>query len=261
MVDRARLGVDGAGPMDPCHSHYEEGIDGLLGPLQRLGGGSRPLATSLAFSPSTPTISRPRTSSGCFACARCYANRAPRSTWDMGMGIVSTVAIDNLMYSIFGFNRTRASILDLMRPRTPIITKSQARLHDLLQAWEPAEDNMWFPWALLGTDFGDAGIRVKARAHALQMTVGIFDVFEMRMQLPAYSLVVLCTGEPDEVVHATIAQFQSIPHECLSLFCSRLKQLFGSPLALKELAPRVIKAWATSTCLSASTSQREVMAR
>ena len=41
---------------------------------------------------------------------------------DMAVGIVSTTPIDDIMYGLFGFDRVRVSILDLMRPRTSITT-------------------------------------------------------------------------------------------------------------------------------------------
>ena len=103
---------------------------------------------------------------------------------DMVVGIVSTTPIDDIMYGLFGFDRVRVSILDLMRPRTSIITMAQSRVYDLLEAWAPDETNLWFPLGTVGASFEDAGIRMRARSQVLQMSAGILDGFELMMSNP-----------------------------------------------------------------------------
>ena len=103
---------------------------------------------------------------------------------DMAVGIVSTTPIDDIMYGLFGFDRVRVSILDLMRPRTSIITMAQSRVYDLLEAWAPDETNLRFPPGTVGASFEDAGIRMRARAQVLQMSAVILDGFELMMSNP-----------------------------------------------------------------------------
>jgi hypothetical protein len=186
----------------------------------------------------------------------CKALCKPSVPLDIGMGMMSTAAIDNIMYALFGFKRCRVSILDLMKPQTSVITKAQVSICDLLHSWLPSETNSWFPIALLGANFADSATRVKARAQALQMSCGIFDAFEMRMQFPPYSLVVLCSEESPDVIDGVISQFEAIPDGCLSLFCQRFKQLCNSSIALKIKGPTIIQAWATSSFVAIDLSER-----
>ena len=85
----------------------------------------------------------------------CRLLRKPSIPVDMACAIVSTSSIDQIMYSIVGFQRVRASIFGLMNPRTSIITKSQVHAYKLVESWEPALDSHWLPLALVGADFAE----------------------------------------------------------------------------------------------------------
>ncbi len=174
---------------------------------------------------------------------------------DMAVGIVSTTPIDDIMYGLFGFDRVRVSILDLMRPRTSIITMAQSRVYDLLEAWAPDETNLWFPPGTVGASFEDAGIRMRARAQVLQMSAGILDGFELVRSNPPYSLVVLSMGEP-HVVASVMKHFWSIPEACLPLGVSRLKNRYVDSSRFTELAAPALEAWASSTFVSIDMSER-----
>lgn len=174
----------------------------------------------------------------------------------MAMGMTTTSPADQVMYSVFGFNRKRSNILDLMRPGASPITKAQERAFELLATWLPDDDNMWATLAAVGADFALAATRMQARAQALQMSAGILDAFELQMCRPPYSLVVLCFDLQPEVVEFVLRDWLHTPEECLPLGALRLKRMYGGVPRRPELIAPIMKSWAENSYVSIDLSER-----
>lgn len=176
-------------------------------------------------------------------------------TIDMATGLLAAQPIDHIMYSIFGFERDRATIKDLMRPGS-IITCAQERFWAMLSKFEPTEDNLWFPLALVGAGFNLESVRLQARAQVLQAAAGVCDALELRFSRPPYSLVVLCFADAAQAHDTVIRDFLSCPCECLSLGTWRIRQHCVTNDACKALLPPVMDAWASSSWASIDMSER-----
>lgn len=187
----------------------------------------------------------------------CKVLCSPSVALDITTGLVSTSPCDSIMYGIFGFKRSRTSILDLLTPGSSIITKAQVKVFELLSSWTTDEGNLWYPLFVVGGDFANPAIRMRARAQLLQMSAGILDAFELQLARPPFNLVAFCLDLAPSIVRKVLDEFLAIPEACLPVGIVRLKRMFeGAGGAFPQLVAPVLRSWAASAFVAIDLSER-----
>lgn len=171
------------------------------------------------------------------------------------LSMVSMLPIDEIMYDLFGHQRTRATLWQLMDPAASSITMGQLKLLACLSTW--TAEASWFVASVLGVGFADRRTRMMARAQILQASCGILDCFELQMEKPPFSLIVVALDSVPRQERLAIANsFFAEDPRCLSVFAQRLRRLYPNPSELLARGCQVIEAWAKGTYPCIDLSER-----
>lgn len=171
--------------------------------------------------------------------------------------------VDDVLFGILGGpSRERVSLATLLHPFSSPICRCQERLLGLASCFAVgAEDEQvaegWELLAHLGGGVDSEPLRLECRRVLLQLSAGITDIMELRMEKPPYSLCRLIYDDVPRDAQARAAQqFFDVPEGCLPLFARRLKQMHPRPTLLLERAPPDLTLWATATYVSIDFSER-----
>lgn len=166
----------------------------------------------------------------------------------MSILVTSLLAVDAALYDLFGDGvRPRAGLKEMLDERGSIIARCQERLLRLLKTWRPDASE----WALLqaaGGDLNSVPLGAWARRQVILLSSGVFDHFDLRFCRPPYCLSKLvdpAVSPADRLEHARL--FLRLPRHCMSVFCTRLVELFPSAESLVHQGGPVIEAWLLST--------------
>ena len=120
-----------------------------------------------------------------------------------------------------------------------------------------SDEPQWRLLGLLGGELHRAEVKLSARRHLLQLSAGMFDVFELRLQHVPHRLGWLCYDDISFETKADIVrEFRSVNEDCLPAMCRRLRVLFPTADSLLYRAPLVIQAWMLSTFTAIDMSER-----
>ena len=176
----------------------------------------------------------------------CNAFVPSSAAWQLGIKIVCNATIDLLLYDILGDGvNPRAELLDLVGTAEPLLSKIQSNLLKLATEWTSGADTHWIVFLSLGGEFASLEARAFARREILQLSVGMVDHFEKRMQHPPYSLLAKLLSD-DLTLHDKqhIAQeFLDLPSHCLSFFSARLRDRCPTVQALLTEGIHILRTW------------------
>lgn len=172
----------------------------------------------------------------------------PSTPIELAASTISSRVVDCIMYSLLGHReRARVGIMDLMKPRTSVVTLAQVETFKLLSDWTPDEENPWFVLASFGMDFSDRALRLRVRSQVLQSSAGVLGSYELRMQKAPYSLTIMCMEEvAADVIDQVFLELESEPRECLPLFMRLWLDLFPTRALQLTKGKAVIRSWAAS---------------
>ena len=108
---------------------------------------------------------------------------------DMSIAMISTQMSDSIMYQLFGFKKKRINLLEFLRPHTSCVTTGQTKVYELLANSSPASRNFLVSFPMVLT-FAMSWFAEMRRRH-LQISVGIVDASELRLQQLSCSFVII----------------------------------------------------------------------
>lgn len=156
---------------------------------------------------------------------------ASTSLYHMSIALQGAQVVDKVLAHLLGGPaQRRASLRTLAHPVASPIVVAQAQLLELLQnfsvpGFPERHTQMWELFALLGGKPDDGECRMSARRALLQLSCGITDVFELRMQNAPYSLLRMLELDVDLAEKDRVAeQFWQVPEACLPDFCKRMRK-------------------------------------
>ena len=129
-------------------------------------------------------------------------------------------------------------------------------LYKLLEQFDHSDSSSWLAASLVGANFADAAVRLKARTQCLQLAAGICDAFELRMSRAPYSLCVVNTQAPADVKDKAVDAFMDEREACIPLFCKRLRAMCPSKQHPAALGADIIECWSQATIVSIDESER-----
>jgi len=180
----------------------------------------------------------------------------PEALTTIATMVVSTRPLDRLLYAVLGFERSRASLLDLCGPRRNLISECQDTVLALLRNFD-AENDEWKLLRSLAGDYNSMDARQLAFAQLVQFSVGLVDHFELHLEQPPYNLLKLCFADvPHEEKQAAIRRFVDAPSECLPLMAQRLRKRCPSAGAMLAHFPRLLRHWASEATIAIDATER-----
>lgn len=172
--------------------------------------------------------------------------------------VVCGLPVETLQYALFGFEKHRASLSDLIDPEESLIAKCQQEL--LLLALDFAPDSPTSAWRLLhcfALECQTTTRRLLCRKQLLQISAGLLDVFELKMAGPPYNLTWCAHDKVDKRTKREIVDdFFRIPEECLPFLCVQLRRQYPTPDAMLLAAPLVLQALSQSCPIAIDFSER-----
>lgn len=175
---------------------------------------------------------------------------------DMAVMWIMGAVVDSFLYAVLGHERERATLLNICDPVDSPLLKSMHQLCQLLEVWSPEAEG-WFLTTLVATDFDSREVRLAARRQGLHLSCGLFELFELRLSRPPYSLLRLCCpGVSADDRDAAATSFLAENIECLPLLCSRLRAQCPSKAALLENAPALLRSLGMCTMTAIDFTER-----
>lgn len=183
--------------------------------------------------------------------------RKPDIQVELACVIITGKPAEDMLYKFLGFEKKRLSLLDWCDGESSPLCMAQHRLLCLMQHFDEVAERDWELLTALGADMGVETVRLHARRECLQLSAGLFEIFEIRMSKPPYSWLQLVLPSVPVAAKAQLAR-QSFeePRECMPMFCKRLLQRYPSPADLMTHAPAVLETWARECILSIAHSER-----
>ena len=166
--------------------------------------------------------------------------------------------VERMQSKVFGADRSRPSLLDLINPAFSPIIKCQAELLELLQHFGP-HDRSWQLLSALQGDFAADAIRKAARKEVLQITCGMFEMFVLRMSEVPYKLAWLTLDVVDadlQTKRKIVKEFFGTPVACLPFFCRRLREVFTTEADMLVKAPGTLRTWLLGSVVAIDFSER-----
>ena len=144
--------------------------------------------------------------------------------------LINSELVETMQCRVMGYERSRPSLRDLVHPITSPLLDAQEQLLSLANNFDSQETSDWYLLAVMGGDFEEEEVRRFARQHILQLSVGILEVFELRMSQAPYTLgwTTFRDVGAETKLHV-VENFFATPTECLSFMSSRLRALYPSP--------------------------------
>jgi len=164
-------------------------------------------------------------------------------SWQIGVEIIVLSEIDTLLYDVLGNQeKERATLETLLNEPSALLAKTQRRMLELLQRWNPDTEFGFFLRAM-GGNLNSMEVRMYYREVVLSTSCALFDHFEVMMSGPLYSVVrmgdrTLSRPECRELAVGFFGQ----PERCLPLSCQQIRKLFPTEQALMRAAPHLAQA-------------------
>lgn len=162
--------------------------------------------------------------------------------------------VEALQFKLFGHQRSRPSLADMLDPIASPVILCQSDLLPLLEEFGVPQ---WQILDRVGEDFADDGLRKIARREVLQLAAGVHEMFSSRMSVEPCRLGWLALDCVSPSLKRSVArQFLQVPEPCLSFFCKQLRRLCPTEEKMLAMAPAIVRAWMLSAVLAVDACER-----
>ena len=183
----------------------------------------------------------------------------PRVPQLLAIASVTHGTINLVLHELLGGgkDRPRITLHEMIFPDTSPVVAAHAKFIEVMQNWS-SSNVLLNLLTLLGCDYADASLRLRARAHFLRGDAGLAQFFTFRMSRPPYSCVrIQFEDEMDQgMIDLAVNDLFTTPLECLPHMCREWRRRYKTRAMFVRDGPEAVWQWATSTKLLIDFSER-----
>ena len=187
----------------------------------------------------------------------CKVLTKPDITWRLAVMVLAGSPVEELQYDLLGHARKKASLISLIHPKTSPIITAQNKLYRMARNFDIAEGSPWILLHKVGAHLEDLEVKLVVRRTILQLSVGLEQLFALRMNQGIYRLGWMVFSDiARNIIVDMLTTFFASPRECQSFAAVQLAKLYPTVAAMLKHGPAVLRTILEVTPTSIDFSER-----